>query len=237
MNYTVITDEQLLKDFIQWLPELKDNECYYLCLFARSKYAKNEDGTNKFPHIKTDKAQLKRFVATRKEYIIDKIRQLEVKSGAYKTKDGDDIPQEALALYINVSPRNQYNAMFTLMKKLIDIQKSQGINFNIHSEALSAIQKSGKNKKYFDFDLDGDNMEEKVSKALDYTKINKDCLNFLKTRGGMHILVELNKIAPEFKNTWYNYMTSNFEVDIKGDNMIPVPGTYQGGFTPHFINI
>lgn len=237
MNYTVITDEQLLKDFIQWLPELKDNECYYLCLFARSKYAKNEDGTNKFPHIKTDKAKLKRFVATRKEYIIDKIRQLEVKSGAYKTKDGDDIPQEALALYINVSPRNQYNAMFTLMKKLIDIQKSQGINFNIHSEALSAIQKSGKNKKYFDFDLDGDNMEEKVSKALDYTKINKDCLNFLKTRGGMHILVELNKIAPEFKNTWYNYMTSNFEVDIKGDNMIPVPGTYQGGFTPHFINI
>ena len=97
MNYTVITDEQLLKDFIQWLPELKDNECYYLCLFARSKYAKNEDGTNKFPHIKTDKAQLKRFVATRKEYIIDKIRQLEVKLGAYKTKDGDDIPQEALA--------------------------------------------------------------------------------------------------------------------------------------------
>lgn len=237
MNYTVITDEKLLKDFIQWLPELKDNECYYLCLFARSKYDKNEDGTNKFPHIKTDKAQLKRFVATRKEYIIDKIRQLEVKLGAYKTKDGDDIPQEALALYINVSPRNQYNAMFTLMKKLIDIQESQGVNFNIHSEALSAIQKSGKNKKYFDFDLDGENMEEKISKALDYTKINKDCLNFLKTRGGMHILVELSKIDPKFKNTWYNYMTSNFEVDIKGDNMIPVPGTYQGGFTPHFINI
>jgi len=236
-NYTVITNESLLSDFIKWLPELKDNECFYLCLFARSKYAKNEDGTNKFPHIKTDKAQLKRFVATRKEYIIDKIRQLEVKLGAYKTKDGDDIPQEALALYINVSPRNQQQAMFILMKKLIDIQESQGVNFNIHSEALSAIQKSGKNKKYFDFDLDGENMEEKVKESLDYTKINKDALSFLKTRGGMHILVELNKIAPEFKNTWYNYMTSNFEVDIKGDNMIPVPGTYQGGFTPHFINI
>jgi len=236
-NYTVITDEELLSNFVNWLPELKDNECYYLCLFARSKYAKNEDGANKFPHIKTDKAQLKRFVATRKEYIIDKIRQLEVKLGAYKTKDGDDVPQEALALYINVSPRNQWQAMFILMKKLIDIQESQAINFNIHSEALSAIQKSGRKKKYFDFDLDGDDMEEKVKTSLDYNKINKDCLSFLKTRGGMYILVELEKISPEFKNTWYNYMTSNFEVDIKGDNMIPVPGTYQGGFTPHFINI
>lgn len=237
MNYTVITDENLLIDFINWLPDLKDNECYYLCLFARSKYAKNDDGTNKFPHIKNDKAQLKRFVATHKEHIIDKIRHLEVKIGAYKTKDGADIPQEALALYINVSPRNQQQALFNLMKKLIDIQESKGQNFNIHSEALSSIQKSGKNKKFFDFDLDGEDIELKVKQALDFTKINKECLNFLKTRGGMHILVELEKIAPEFKNNWYKYMTSNFEVDIKGDNMIPVPGTHQGGFTPHFIEL
>jgi hypothetical protein len=237
MNYTVITNEKLLIDFINWLPELQDNECYYLCLFARSKYAKNEDGSNKFPHIKTDKSQLKRFIAYKKEYIIDKIRHLEVKLGAYKTKDGADVPQEALALYINVSPRDQYGAMFILMRKLIDIQESSGKNFNIHAEALSAIQKSGKKKKFFDFDLYGEGMELKVSQSLDYTKINKECLNFLKTRGGMHIIVELSKIAPEFKNTWYKYMTSNFEVDIKGDNMIPVPGTYQGGFTPHFIEL
>lgn len=236
-NYTVITDEKMLSDFINWLPDLKDNECYYLCLFARSKYAKNEDGTNKFPHIKTDKSQLKRFICTDKKYIIQKIRQLEVKIGAYKTKDGEDIPQEALALYINVSPRNQYSAMFALMKRLIDIQECKGSNFNIHAEALSAIQKSGKKKRFFDFDLDGDNMESKVIQSLDYNKINKDCLTFLKTRGGMHILVDLTKISDEFKNTWYKYITSSFEVDIKGDNMIPVPGTHQGGFTPHFINL
>ena len=232
MNYKVITDEKLLDEFIEWLPELQDNECYYLCLFARSKYCKNEDGTNKFPHIKSDKSQLKRFVATNKNWIKHKIRQLEVAEGAYTGKHDIAIPQEGLALYITPNPRSMERAMFTLMRRLIDIQQCKGENYNINSEALSAIQKSPSRKVYFDLDLD----DIKIIR-IDGTKINKDCLHFLETRGGLHILVELGKVAPEFKKTWYQYMTKNFNIDIKGDCMIPVPGTYQGGFTPKFIKL
>jgi len=237
MNYVIITDEVALNNFINnWLPELKTNECYYFCLFARSKYAKNEDGTNKFPHIKTDKAQLKRFVATRKEYILHKIKQLEVKTGAYKTKDGADIPQESLALYVNPGPRNQKTAMFSLMKRLIDIQVSNGENFNVHAEALSAIQKSKSKTTFIDFDIDSDNAEQEVFSKIDFNQINREAIHFLKTRGGMHILVEVSKVAPQYAKTWYQYFTKTFEIDIKGDCMIPVPGTFQGGFTPYFIS-
>jgi len=237
MNYEIIKDEVLLRNFIAWLPELRDNECYYLCLFSRSKYAKNEDGSNKFPHIKTDKNQLKRFTVSKKDRIYDKIRQLEVAVGAYKTKDGMNIPQESLALYITPNPRNQEQAMFTLMKKLIDIQQCKGINYNIHAESLSAIQKSCSRKVYFDLDLDSNDAENIVRNTLDYSKINKDCIHVLKTRGGVHLLIELEKVAVEFRKSWYLYMTSNFRIDIKGDNLIPVPGTYQGGFIPRFINL
>ena len=66
MNYIIITNENVLTNFVNnWLPELKTNECYYFCLFAR-RYAKNEDGQIN-SHIKTDKSQLKRLEATRKE--------------------------------------------------------------------------------------------------------------------------------------------------------------------------
>lgn len=232
MNYKIITDEAALVDFIEnWLPELKVNECYYFCLFARSKYAKNEDGTNQFSQ--SDKSQLKRFIATRKEFILNKIRQLEVKVGAYKTSKGLDIPQEAL--YVNPGPRNQKTAMFKLMKSLIDIQMTNGENFNIHAEALSAIQKSKGKSAFIDFDIDSDNAEKEVFSNLDFNQINRNALHFLKTRGGMHILVETAKIDPKYSKTWYNYFTKNFDIDIKGDNLIPVPGTYQGGFTPRFV--
>jgi len=125
--------------------------------------------------------------------------------------------------------------MFTLMKRLIDIQICHGDNFNIHAEALSAIQKSKSKTAFIDFDIDSENAEQEIFSKIDFTKINKDAVHFLKTRGGMHILIETGKVGDEYAKTWYQYFTRTFNIDIKGDNMIPVPGTFQGGFTPRFI--
>lgn len=38
MNYRIIEDETALIDFIKWLPDLKENEVFYVSLFARKKY-------------------------------------------------------------------------------------------------------------------------------------------------------------------------------------------------------
>lgn len=239
MNYKIIKDEKLLDSFIEWLPELDVDECYYVCLFARSKYAKNEDGSNKFPHIKTDKAQLKRITIHKKSLLKDKIRQMECAFGSYKTKDNEDIPQEALALYITPNPRNQKKAMFQLMKRLIDIQVANATGYNIHAEAMSAIQKCKSRACFIDFDVDfpeGEDINQINLKPFIEKHIGTEGVHFLRTRGGYHVLVEPSKIEKQLEKTWYKAMTQHPYVDIKGDAMIPVPGCTQGNFIPHFEN-
>ena len=119
INYQIIKDKNKLIDFIDWLPNLEPNETYYLCLFARSKYCKDELGNNLFPHINSDREQMARFLC-KKEDLFDKIKQLECEVGSYKRK-GESVPQDSLALYITANPRSYKKATKTTIVKLLDI--------------------------------------------------------------------------------------------------------------------
>jgi len=228
MNYEIIKDKDLLIQFLDFLPDLESHEQFYCCLFARSKYCKEG-----LVHIKSDKAQLKRFTAT-KDNLIKKISQLECPLGSYWQKE-TPVPQEALALYINPNPRSFIKAAKNSLirfAELITEQYSQNM-YNPHQEVMSEIQKAVSRKIYFDMDFDETDPE--MIRTLLTNKINSDALSFLKTRGGFHLLVSLTKIDPEYVKSWYNNLVSLPGIDVKGDNMIPVPGCTQGDFVPYFL--
>lgn len=228
MNYQVITDEAKLIDFINWLPELQPNEKYYLSLFSRLKYAK-ESG------LKSDKCQLKRFTSD-KARLLSKIKQLEVPLGAYTQRDLV-IPQESLALYITVNPRNMFKATVNTMVKLAESIRDNNVLMNPHQEALSEIQKSKGTIHYVDFDIDESN-ESKLANLVKEIKlyINEDAITWLKTRGGLHVLVNVSKVSDKYKRTYFKNIANLSQVDQKGDLLIPVVGTFQGGYTPNFAN-
>jgi len=225
MNYKIILNEERLIQFIDWLPILNSAEVYYVCLFSRSKY--DSTGT-----LKSDKQQLKRFTST-KEFLFEKIKQLEIEMGGYKQKH-IAVPQESLTLYITPNPRNLEIATKNSLKKFADLITKSYDGYNPHQEVLSQIQVSCSRKIFFDFDFDTIEPEQIIEK-INNTKINKDCLTFIMTRGGFHLLIELNKINQSLKNSWYKTIMSIGNSDVRGDNLLPVPGCCQGNFSPYFL--
>ncbi|MFY7788875.1 MAG: hypothetical protein ACOVQA_13485 [Thermoflexibacteraceae bacterium] len=227
MNYQIIKDEQLLKEFIAWLPDLQKHETYYVSLFARNKYSKNT------AHLKADKAQLKRFTSN-KEALFDKIKQLECEFGAYKLQ-GLPIPQEALAVYITPNPRDMLKATKNSLVKFAQLITQDYTGYNPHQEVMSELQQACSRKVYFDLDFDNVSIQAMLPSIIPF--INPNCLHFLQTRGGFHLLIELAKLEKQYEKTWYQKLTTLQGCDVRGDNLIPVVGCTQGEFVPHFVKI
>ena len=230
MNYEIIKDEKALRDFIDWLPELKENETYYCSLFCRKKYCPEMVQSN-------DKTQLKRFTSN-KERLFDKIKQLELPFGRWKIK-GQVAPQEGLVLYINPNPRCQVKAAKLMAKKCLDLIFDSAIGYNIQAEALSCIQRAKSRSVFVDFDID----EKEINLSeLDRIFPVDGLYELLETRGGYHVLVKPAKVKAHNKtgkdlipHNWYKVIQEHFPVDVSGDNMIPVAGCTQGGFMPKFL--
>jgi hypothetical protein len=227
MNYQIITDKDKLLEFIEWLPNLQNGETFYCSLLARSKYA------NGLIKMSADRAQIKRFTSN-KEFLFDKIKQLECELGSYKYK-GEGIPNECLALYIHPNPRSQEKAAKTALKSLVDLITMPYNGYNPHQEMLSAIQKSCSRQVFYDFDFDNSTIDT-VRKELE-GKMNENAYTFVKTRGGFHLLLKLDLIEPQYKKNWFNNFSKLTGLDNanKGDLLLPIVGTCQGNFTPHFV--
>jgi tetrahydrodipicolinate N-succinyltransferase len=112
---------------------------------------------------------------------------------------------------------------------------NQSTGANPHAEAMSMIQKSVGTKHYRIFDLDSKE-PEKLEQVLSH--LSEGSYRVIETRGGYHILIKPKFIESSKKAVWFKNIINIEGIDsgeTNSDIMCPVPGTYQGGFTPKFI--
>lgn len=224
-HYSIIKDKDKLLEFIEWLPELQINEKFYVACFARKKYCAD------IKYIKTDKAQVKRFLSNKKD-LYNKILQLETPLGSYIIKD-IVIPQEALSMYISINPRDMEAGTRQSLIKFANLLALKYNGYNPVAEVISEVHKACSRKIWFDFDFD--------DADLDFTigEINKiltpDNYKVLKTRGGFHVIVNLKTIDKKISDVWYHGISNLPGCDISGDSLLPIPGCVQGDFIPYFI--
>lgn len=224
--YEIIKDETALRQFIDWLPELEENQKYYLCLFSRRKYCPD------IPYIKTDKSQTKRFLSD-KSRMFEKIAQLECPVGAYRI-NGQPVPQESLALYIVPNPRDCWRATIRGIKALATVIECQGKNSNPHQEIMSEIHRTCGNKVFIDFDIDSKDPEI-IRAAINL--VDKKC-EIIETRGGYHVMVRSKDAKTGFaEKFWYKKLAELADVSADPHSAIPVIGTSQGNFVPRFVSV
>ena len=221
-RYKVIHDLHALHQFIDWLPELGTTERYYIVLMARSKYIK---GTT-CPTARG--SQLRRIVCN-KSAKLSKIQQLEVPVGTYRDRDGNEISQEALALYINVNPRCLRKATRNATKRLLDMALDPESHCRCDHEVMSSVQRSKSRTCWVCFDID-DTEKHPMEDVSNH--VNQEAVSAIETRGGYHLMIDPKQIAPEFKQCC---KTFSQWADVTGDMLSPLPGCYQGGHVPRLV--
>lgn len=226
----IITNRDALEQFINLLPNNKEEERYMLYLFARKKY-------NYVEGLKADKCQLKRIMCRKKD-IVDCLEKLEVK----QYKFGDIlIPQDNLVVYIQPNPRDMRKAARETQSQTVTNLLDSG-NLNVKSIFYNEMQKYAKDKRFFMLDVDWETSFKEEDLEL-LTNILTEILGYtplrLKTKNGVHVLIETEKIISANKNKWYNSVkaikNNNFKITMSADNMCVIAGAIQANFSPYIL--
>ncbi len=227
MNYKLIMDEQKLNEFIALLPELKENESYFIILIARRKW-------NKVAEIPAT-IKLKRESVLSKSKIIKTIKNWQLELGTFEYNNLI-IEPENLGVYLAYNPKNQLKACYTLIEKCLEKIKNNYVGINVKSIANDAIQVSSGTKNFLDIDVDIKN-DEKLNYIIEDIKkclgLDKELI-LIKTRGGFHCLVPTKNL----NGNWHSKIIElNYKSDINimSDDLVPLVGCRQGDYIPFII--
>jgi hypothetical protein len=105
------------------------------------------------------------------------------------------------------------------------------VEFNtLESNLHTAMQKSRLHKNLIDIDVDDKEkgVQEELHKEYSGKKVKHLCIE---THGGFHFLLVRSTLSYDF-NTSLEYFSKLIEkeVCVNKNEMVPLPGTYQGGY-------
>lgn len=244
----MIIDRKQYENFLNILPDLQDDEVYFISLSARNKYLTAEERED-YTLGRTE--MFARTIIREKkdfDYAMEKLKSTLI----YKhTKNGKNIPEKALVTYVNVNPSSMIKAyelfIGEMNKELFQVYQSeknskqtnyQGF-IRLDRKLMNSIQKSKSRRYFIDIDFDVNDIQV----VNDFCKQLKDTIHYIiSTHGGWHILIKKDTISEGVrldelvKYAHNSVKQSNGEVIFNKNQMVPVPGTEQAGTLVKLIN-
>jgi hypothetical protein len=240
----MIHDEEQILKFINILPDLQNDEVYFLSASARNKYLTQEE-REYYTLGRTE--MFARKIAQSKSKYINVINNIIKETSIYHTKNNKNIPQKCLVYYANINPSSGVQALQLFYKKTNDLlfsmysnPKHVGNFKNLNTLLMNCYQKA-KSRKYF-IDIDCDVEDQEYIEPIRY-ELRKNNVIFytIQTRSGFHILIEKHSVKYNYTriiNT-QNELVKQIggEIIINQSEMIPIPGIFQAGAKVKFIDI
>lgn len=241
----MIEDEGQFNEFLCWLPELMNDEVYFISLSARNKYLTVEE-REYYGLGRTE--MFSRTVAYDKDGLRYAMEKLRASLSYRRTRLGKEIPEKSLVTYVNVNPSSMLSA-YAEFKQQMDkelnemlLGKLRGKDPDFRSwhrlerHLMNCVQRARARRLIVDVDVDTTDrvVVDKFCMFLDEHDITH---RTVKTQGGFHVLVDKSTLK---KTNIYDVIKKldkecEGEVCINKNAMVPVPGTLQAGKLVTFI--
>jgi hypothetical protein len=233
--YDFLRDERELQAFVDLvLPEVTPSECFVLLLCARKKYLTEGE---KVDFILGEADSLRREVVGDRGKLLHKVKELCVPSGLYKDRNGRPLPPHAFAVYLTPNPRSYKKAAVRTIAELAE-GLAEGRPLRLESLVKTQIHRAASRKVYLDLDVDPAGRDDWQAVVASVKAIlGETPAHVIRTRNGAHVLVPTRHLDKAVRQTFYKQLQGlgagmDGLLEIRGDAMVPVPGTAQGGATP-----
>lgn len=249
----LIQDKDTLDRFVNLLPDLKEDEIFFLSCSARNKYLTEEE---RIEYKLSRTEMFSRETSRDKEGIYKALQRMEVSLQYRKTGNGKDIPEKCIVVYMNINPSSMIKSYLDFQNKINKEMEQVVMSFKngnqpnyerllrLPQQLNNSIQVSQSRKYFIDIDIDLYDITYKdmlVDIVKEFVGNNAfgEKLNFISTKSGIHLLIKKDDIP--FK---YNLMSlverirafnPVKEAEFNKNNMLPTPGTGQANHVVRFM--
>jgi hypothetical protein len=231
----LVYNTQQAQQFVDILPDLKDEEVYFVLLSARNKYLTVEEREQY--HLGRTEMFNRKLIRTKDNYT-KVLSTMENDISNYKTKNGSDFPYKSLVCYANINPSSGVQALRTFTYEANNIifdylqNKQLGKSFKrLDTLLMNCYQKARARKYFIDIDCDVNN-QIFIEPVLNDFEKHGILYHVIQTKSGYHIMIEASTVSYNFTEILavQNSKLTVGEIIVNKNGMVPVPGTLQGQF-------
>jgi hypothetical protein len=250
--YDLVYDIEEMKKFHSFMHPLKPGEAYFVSMSARDKYLTKEERVE-FSLGRPEMFGRKIVKGPTFDEFLRVVRSMEVNEGGYTTRNGLNIPKKCMIIYVNINASSGYKALKEFNGKINELMFETLHNVDtlkhfasLDSMLMNCFQRQAGTKYLIDADFDVPKNErgfELLQMFLCHLRGNRTTYKVIETHGGYHVLMVRDTLR-------FNYVAELNALDVIAkkefgkaeivrnvNDMVPLPGCYQGLFPVHFIDV